>query len=231
MASWGRLSLYRQPVTARAHDLPARDIDVPCVAVRGVRRDHPSSDGTRPYPSGGGFALFHLPPVGCRRRLSRRPDGKTCGAIHFAIAPYVLPCFARRARSGNQPTDREGCRGRRRRRRRRRYIEDKVIRNRAQPGYGDSVFIRRYRMGRGYGVVDVALLPLKGPHRLVLIEAKQSVTQDVTSKVIGQLLMYYAGALCVGARGDSPHENFRRTRPGPRPKSAPPNRSRCFRVA
>jgi hypothetical protein len=29
MASWGRLSLYRQPVTARAHDLPARDIDVP----------------------------------------------------------------------------------------------------------------------------------------------------------------------------------------------------------
>jgi len=61
-----------------------------CAAVRGVRGEHPSSDETRPYQSGGEFALFHLPPVGRRRRLSRRPGGKTCGAIRFAIAPYVL---------------------------------------------------------------------------------------------------------------------------------------------
>jgi len=38
MASWGWLSAYRQSVTARAHDLPARDVDVPCAAVPGVRR-------------------------------------------------------------------------------------------------------------------------------------------------------------------------------------------------
>jgi hypothetical protein len=67
-------------------------------AMRGVRGDHPSSDETRPYQSGGGFAVFHLPPVGRRRVLSRRPDGKicgyvrTCGAIRFAIAPYVPRC-------------------------------------------------------------------------------------------------------------------------------------------
>jgi hypothetical protein len=81
------------------------------------------------------------------------------------------------------------------------FIENNVIRNRHLLGYRDSVFIRRCRMGRGFGVADVALLPLRGRQRLVVIEAKQGGAQDATSKVVGQLLMYYAGALCFGARG------------------------------
>jgi len=36
----GACLFNRQPVTARTSDLPARDIDVPCAAVRGVRRGH-----------------------------------------------------------------------------------------------------------------------------------------------------------------------------------------------
>jgi len=90
----GACLFNRQPVTAAgARPAHARH---PCAAVPGVRGDHRLSDETRPYRSGGGFALFHLPPVGRRRRLSRSPGGKTCGyvrtcgAIRFAIAPYVL---------------------------------------------------------------------------------------------------------------------------------------------
>jgi hypothetical protein len=82
-----------------------------------------------------------------------------------------------------------------------RFIENNVIRNRHQLGYADSVFIRRLRVGPGFGIVDVALFPLRGPHRLVFIEVKQGTAQDATSKVVGQLLMYYAGALRLGFRG------------------------------
>jgi hypothetical protein len=59
-----------------------------------------------------------------------------------------------------------------------RFIENNVAKNRAQLGYGDSVVICRSRLGRGFGVVDVALLPLRGSHRLVLVEAKQGTAQD-----------------------------------------------------
>lgn len=82
-----------------------------------------------------------------------------------------------------------------------RFIENNVIRNRAQFGYSDSVYIRRCRVGQSFGIVDVAIMPLRGPHRLVLIEAKQGESQDSNAKVIGQLLLYYAGALRLGARG------------------------------
>lgn len=82
-----------------------------------------------------------------------------------------------------------------------RFIENNIIRNRHQLGYPDSVFIRRSRIGRGFGIVDVALFPLRGRHRIVLIEVKQGTAQDATSKVVGQLLMYYAGALELGLRG------------------------------
>ena len=82
-----------------------------------------------------------------------------------------------------------------------RYIENNIIRNRGQLGYADSVYIRRCRAGRGFGIVDVMLLPLKGPHRVVLVEAKRSSSDDAGSKVIGQLLLYYAGTLHLGVRG------------------------------
>jgi len=45
MALWGRLSHYRQPVTARVHDLPTRDVHVLRAAVRGVRRGHAATCG------------------------------------------------------------------------------------------------------------------------------------------------------------------------------------------
>jgi hypothetical protein len=47
----------------------------------------------------------------------------------------------------------------------------------------------------------VVLLPLHGPVRLVLVEAKTAAAQDAASKVVGQLLMYYAGALMLGSAG------------------------------
>jgi len=81
------------------------------------------------------------------------------------------------------------------------FIENNVVRNRAQLGYTDSVYIRRCRAGRGFGVVDVMLLPLRGPHRVVLIEAKRSSSVDAAYKVIGQMLLYYAGSLQLGQRG------------------------------
>lgn len=82
-----------------------------------------------------------------------------------------------------------------------RVIENNVIRNRAELGYADSPFIRRCRAGRGFGVVDVLLLPEKGPHRIVLVEAKLATSIDAQAKVIGQILMYYAGAAHLGSRG------------------------------
>lgn len=45
------------------------------------------------------------------------------------------------------------------------------------------------------------LLPQSGPVDLVLVEAKARAAADATSKVIGQLLMYYAGALSFGMEG------------------------------
>jgi hypothetical protein len=82
-----------------------------------------------------------------------------------------------------------------------RYIENNVMRNRSQMGYGDSLYVRRCRVGRDFGIVDLMLLPLRGPHRLVLVEAKRFTSADAPSKVIGQLLLYYTGALHLGSRG------------------------------
>lgn len=89
-----------------------------------------------------------------------------------------------------------------------RFIENNVVRNRSQLGYGDSLYIRRCRAGRGYGIVDVMILPLRGPHRVVLVEAKLVNSVDVYAKVTGQLLLYYAGVLQIGARGIRMLRNF-----------------------
>jgi len=42
----------------------------------------------------------------------------------------------------------------------------------------------------------------------VLIEAKASLAQDAASKVVGQLLMYYAGALMLGSAGVHALQDF-----------------------
>ena len=81
-------------------------------------------------------------------------------------------------------------------------IETRVIRNREKIlGIGDSLYIRRCRMGPDYGVADLVFLPQGGKHKLVIVEAKQASSADAKIKVVGQLLMYYAGALELGLAG------------------------------
>ena len=80
------------------------------------------------------------------------------------------------------------------------FIENNVIRNREKVlGVRDSLFLRSARIGRGFGIADLFILPQRGPHRIIVVEAKQSSSADAKIKVIGQLLMYYAGALELGA--------------------------------
>ena len=80
-------------------------------------------------------------------------------------------------------------------------LENNIIRNRDQLGYADALCIRRVRVGRGFGEVDLMLLPRRGPHRFVLVEAKLGKSPDARAKVIGKLLWYYAGALALGTHG------------------------------
>ena len=85
--------------------------------------------------------------------------------------------------------------------RRETVIEDAVINNADQLGFPDSLAIRNCRLAMPTGRVDVVLLPPSGPVKLVLVEAKVSSASDAASKVVGQLLMYYGGALNLGTRG------------------------------
>jgi hypothetical protein len=85
---------------------------------------------------------------------------------------------------------------------RERFIENNIIRNRSTIfGAGDLPFIRRSRIGLGFGVADLVLFPSNGPYRMIIVEAKQASSADSKSKVVGQLLMYYAGALRLGYTG------------------------------
>jgi len=88
-------------------------------------------------------------------------------------------------------------------------IETRVIRNRESVlGIGASLYIRRCRMGPDYGVADLVFLPQRGKHKLVIVEAKQASSADATIKVVGQLLMYYAGALELGLAGVRVLKNY-----------------------
>jgi hypothetical protein len=80
-------------------------------------------------------------------------------------------------------------------------IEDAILKDRSNLGFSGALAIRNCRLGENSGAVDVLLLPRGGPVRVVLIEAKVSTAADAASKVIGQLLMYYAGALSIGSHG------------------------------
>ncbi|MFQ5537604.1 MAG: hypothetical protein ACE5GJ_09155 [Gemmatimonadota bacterium] len=81
-------------------------------------------------------------------------------------------------------------------------IETRIIRNRESAlGVQDSLYIRCCAMGPGFGVADLVLLPQRGKHKLVIVEAKQASSADARIKVVGQLLMYYAGALKMGLGG------------------------------
>jgi hypothetical protein len=84
---------------------------------------------------------------------------------------------------------------------RERVIEDAIMRRPDQLGYPGALCIRNWRVALTCGRVDVGLLPIKGPKKLVLVEAKSARAPDAQSKVVGQLLMYYAGALTLGSKG------------------------------
>jgi hypothetical protein len=86
-------------------------------------------------------------------------------------------------------------------RQRERIIEDAIIRAPERLGYPGALAVRNWRVSPTSGRVDLALLPIAGPTKLVLIEAKGAVATDAASKVVGQLLMYYAGALELGEDG------------------------------
>ncbi len=73
---------------------------------------------------------------------------------------------------------------------RERPIEDAVLDHPEALGFPGALGIRNVRVAPHCGRVDVMLLPISGPPRLVLVEAKRSEATDAASKVIGQLLMY-----------------------------------------
>ena len=80
-------------------------------------------------------------------------------------------------------------------------IEEAVMNAPGKLGYKQALAIRNVRIAPVSGRIDVLLLPTNGPKRLVLIETKQAIASDAASKVIGQLLMYYAGALNLSIVG------------------------------
>lgn len=80
-------------------------------------------------------------------------------------------------------------------------IEDAIIAAPESLGFPGALAIRRCRVAEPCGLVDVILLPREGPTQLVLVEAKASAAPDAAAKVVGQLLMYYAGALMLGCDG------------------------------
>jgi hypothetical protein len=84
---------------------------------------------------------------------------------------------------------------------RERAIEDAIIAHPEVLGFPGARAIRNVRVAQNCGRVDLMFLPEAGPTRLVLVEAKVTGAPDAASKVVGQLLMYYGGALTIGARG------------------------------
>jgi len=80
-------------------------------------------------------------------------------------------------------------------------IEEAIMKNPGELGYAEALAIRNVRIAPVAGRIDVLLLPTKGKKRLVLVETKQSAASDAASKVAGQLLMYYAGALNLSTSG------------------------------
>jgi len=98
---------------------------------------------------------------------------------------------------------------------REREIEDAVIAHPEILGFPNAAAIRNVRVGWRFGRIDVMLLPRSGSAKLVLIEAKHSSAPDAICKVIGQLLMYYTGALNIGADGLACFRKYADSHPEP----------------
>ena len=84
---------------------------------------------------------------------------------------------------------------------RERLIEEAIIKHPEALGFPGALAIRDWWISATSGRLDLALFPTCGARDLVLIEAKGAKAADAASKVIGQLLMYYAAALELGSEG------------------------------
>ena len=91
---------------------------------------------------------------------------------------------------------------------RERRIENAIIEHPEGLGYPEALAIRNWWVAPASGRVDIGLLPSTGDERLVLIEVKAARAPDAASKVVGQILMYYAGALSLGSQGLSSLRRF-----------------------
>jgi hypothetical protein len=92
-------------------------------------------------------------------------------------------------------------------------VENQVIKGRAWFGYRGALWIRRATLGReGFGTVDLLLLPERGPHDLVLVEAKHDQSKDTPGRLVGQLLAYYLAARRLGSDGLERLRQFARGR-------------------
>jgi hypothetical protein len=80
-------------------------------------------------------------------------------------------------------------------------IEEAVMAHPERLGFPGALALRNWRVSPTSGRLDVGLLPSTGSVQLVLVEAKAAAAPDAASKVVGQLLMYYAGALLLGTAG------------------------------
>lgn len=81
-------------------------------------------------------------------------------------------------------------------------IEDQVTSNLAWFGYEGARRIWRAKLGRkGFGAVDLVLLPDRGPHRVVLVEVKHAASKDTPGRLVGQLLAYYLASLRLSSEG------------------------------
>jgi hypothetical protein len=82
-----------------------------------------------------------------------------------------------------------------------RRIERRLIAAQDKWGFRNAAVIRRCSVGRGFGIIDMVLLPRTGRYKLVLVEAKRSLAPDAAGKVVGQLLLYHSQLSRLGTEG------------------------------
>ena len=89
----------------------------------------------------------------------------------------------------------------RRKQRREFAIENAIIDRPKELGFPDALALRNWKVAPHFGRCDVGLLPVDDPVRLVLVEAKVAKAPDAPAECVGQLIMYYVGALQLGIDG------------------------------
>jgi hypothetical protein len=92
-------------------------------------------------------------------------------------------------------------------------IEDAVMRQPEILGFPRAMAIRNVRVAWHFGRVDIMLFPRRGRTKVVLVEVKHSTAPEAICKVVGQLLMYYAGALTIGETGLDLFRRYAREHP------------------